>query len=199
MAFTPAMAAEFEGFLDQTGFDQTLQFRHVARFLVAVLACIGVVVGNILTDTSLIAIEGDYRFLLISISTMTISLSLGGMMLSQRLGRNLRKVVSSVSERAHQMSRYLSRKGWLFFLLAGLGQAVIFCGTQLGFPIFSAKGRFLIVDIFPTLMLAMYAIREMPTRSRLIHLYRVTTLYQQVAAHVAPQANADAKPKTAES
>lgn len=184
MAFTSAMAVEFEAFLDQTGLDQTLQFRHVARLLVGVLACIGVLVGNALTDTALIKTDDEYRALLVTISTLTISLSMGGMMLSDRLGKNLRKVAHSVSERAHQMSNYLGRKGWLFFLLAGLGQAVIFCGTQLGFGVFS-NGRFLIVDTFPTLLLAMYAWREMPTRPRLVHLYRVTTLYQIAASRSA--------------
>jgi hypothetical protein len=193
MAFSAAITGEFEAFLDQTRLDQTLQFRHIGRLLAGVFTCIGVVVGNLLADTTVVAVDGDYRSLMITISTLTISISLCGMMLSERLGRNLRQVVSTVNERAHQISRYLGRKGWLFFLLAAFGQAVIFCGTQLGFGLFSAKGRFLFVDIFPTIMLALYAWREMPTRSRLVHLYRVTALYQQAAARHAGE-NVDEKP-----
>jgi hypothetical protein len=170
--------AEFESHLDQTGLDKALIFRHYARLGVALTGCLGAIVFSLVHKPA----QGDLglvRDLLIMFSNFSIGFSVMAMVFSQRMGKSLRRPASNVSERSRQIFRYLTGRGWMFFAIAGFGQAVFVSGVLYGIDVYSRRDWFLALDLMPTVMMVMIEWVDVPTRPRIIDLYRAVAFLQQ--------------------
>lgn len=174
----PSSTAEFEAHLDQTGLDRTLLIRHYARIIVAIAGWLSVLVLCFAHAKSR-EVSGLTRDLLLMFSNFSIAFSVLGMLFSQRMGKSLRRRASDVGERAGQIARYLTGRGRLFFCMAGFGQAVFVAGVTFGVDAFSRGGWFLLMNLIPTVMMVMIEAVEVPTRSRLVGLYRAVALLQK--------------------
>jgi len=174
----PTTVAEFESHLDQTGLDKALVFRHYARLGVVLTGCLAVIALSILHRPAQRDL-GVTRDLLIMFSNFSIGISVMGMLFSQRMGKSLRRPASNVSERSRQIFRYLTGRGWMFFVIASFGQAVFVSGVLNGIDVYSRRDWFLGVNLVPTIMMAMIEWVDVPTRPRIISLYRAVALLQQ--------------------
>jgi hypothetical protein len=173
----PTTDAEFEAHLDQTGLDKVLIFRHYARLGVALAGCLAVVVFSCVHQPAQHDL-GLVRKLLILFSNFSIGISVMAMVFSQRMGKSLRRQASNVSERSRQIFRYLTGRGWMFFCVAGFGQAVFISGVLYGINVYTWRDWFLAANLVPTILMVMIEWAEIPTRPRIIGLYRAVALLQ---------------------
>ena len=187
------LLAEFAAYLDRTGLERRLQIAHqvfVAIGLVGFLVVIGTHVG-------LRSDDGDATFLarnlllLVSMLNLLICTVVIGRAQDAAL-RRLQARSESVEERAGQVATHIVHRDRLLLGLALAGQVIAYLAAPLHLRLLSIDAPLVILNLLPTAQLVYIAWREIPTRSRLLYLYKLVALYNERARIRAERAAASA-------
>jgi len=175
--------AEIQAYLAETGLDRHLQRRHLVLVAVGLFSSLGLVAAQ----TLLPAVDLVPWRRLIGLG-LGVSFICSCLILSlweqDRALRRLQVVTADVAARAAVLSRHLLRRDGFLLGMALAGQIVAWLVTGLGIRLWSIDALIVIVPLVPTGQQLWIGYEEVPTRGRLVFLYKLLALYSERARPV---------------
>lgn len=172
--------AEIQAHLNATNLDRSLQRRHLAAVALGMVSCLGLLVVNLnLVEQDL----ASWRIHLgISIGFTYICMCLVVSLDEQtKAFHRLRVPTADVAERAKLLVDHLFRRDAFLLTLALLGHGVAWFDTLLGIRLWSTHVLIVLLPLVPTMQLVWIGLDEVPTRGRLVFLYKLVALYSERA------------------
>lgn len=172
--------AECLAYLARTGLDRRLQVRHMLLVGISMLTFLAWLIVQ--TQTPLIEPMPVVRQLALSLGVFYIC---GSLLLSiraqERAFRHLRVVTDSAEERAALLTRHIERRDRFLLLIALAGQSVAWVDVLLGIRLWSADILVVALPLLPTVQQIWIGFDEVPTRGRVVFLYKLVALYSERA------------------
>lgn len=172
--------AEIQAHLSATGLDRSLQWRHLGLVLVGLSSCLAVLAANLTLPPRDLEPWRHWLGLGLGLTYLCVCLliSLGEQLTAYR---RLRVVTDGLGQRVALLSRHLLRRDIFLLVLALGGHAVAWVQSALGLRFWSADVVIVILPLVPTMQLVWIGLDEVPTRGRLVFLYKLVALYSERA------------------
>lgn len=172
--------AEFQGYLAETGLDRHLQRRHLALVALGLFSSLGLVAAQM--SLPVIELEPWRRQIGLGLGVSYICTCLMLSLWEQdRALQRLQVVTDDVAARAGLLSRHLFRRDGFLLVMALVGQAVCWMVTALGIRLWSIDALIVLLPLVPTVQQLWIGFDEVPTRGRLVLLYKLIALYSERA------------------
>jgi hypothetical protein len=174
------LLAEFTAHLDRTGLDQRLQAVHQLLVGVGLLGCLGVVwvhagLPGGAEHASLLA-----RNVLLLVSMLNLTLCAWAIARAQAASlRRLQARSETVEQRARQVAEHIWHRDGLLLALAVGGQAIALLAAALRIRLLSLDAPLVILNLLPTAQLVILGWSEIPSRQRLLYLYKLVALHNE--------------------
>lgn len=190
MPIPPAqLQAEFTAYLDRTGFDTREQRWHQVWVALGMVGCLVVLWQQFAFGLDAPRPPFYLRSLVLAVSMANLTAATLLIAWSQEAQlRHLRQTSGSVERRAERVAVYVRQRDTLLLLVAGLGQAVAWFAGQLGVHLLSWDAPLVLVNLLPTAQQVWFGFVEVPTRKRLIFLYKLVALHEARATRAKERA-----------
>jgi hypothetical protein len=171
--------AEIQAYLAETGMDRYLQRRHLALVSLGLLSCFGLMMVQVLAMIP--AQPGPWqRQIALGLGISFIcSCLIVSMSEQERALKRLQVVTDDVAARVQVLSRHLFRRDGFLLALALVGHAVAWVDTLMGVRLFSSDVLLVALPLVPTAQFVWLGFEEVPTRGRLVFLYKLVALYSE--------------------
>lgn len=179
VTLTPLLA-EFAAHLDRTGLDRRLQVAHQISVGIGLLGCL-VVLG---LHFGLPAGGGHASFLArnLVLASSLLNLLLCTLVTGWAQDAALRRLQApseSVAQRAGQVATHIVHRDRLLLGMALVGQLLVLMAAKLEVRLLSIDAPLVVLNLLPTAQLAFLGWREIPSRARLLYLYKLVALHNQ--------------------
>ena len=181
MPVSPAqLQAEFTAYLDRTGFDRRQQWQHQAWVALSMALCLWTLWPQLQAGIGGERAPFLWRNLLLTVSVATLTACTFIIYWCQDIQlSHLRRPGGSVAGRAERVAIYLRQRDSMLFLVAVLGQAVVWLANRLGVHLLSLDAPLVLVNLLPTVQHIWLGFVEIPNRKRLLFLYKLVALHEQ--------------------
>lgn len=170
--------AEIQAYLAETGLDRHLQRRHLVLVALGLFSSLGLVAAQIALPV--IEVDPWRRQIALGLGVSYICTCLMISLWEQdRALRRLQVVTDDVATRASLLSRHLFRRDSFLLVMALVGQAVCWAVTALGIRLWSIDALIVALPLVPTVQQLWIGYDEVPTRGRLVLLYKLIALYSE--------------------
>jgi hypothetical protein len=186
MRIAPAqLQAEFGAYLDSTRMDVRMQARHLIFGALGLIGCL-IILWLHFSQTTVPRPSFLVRDVLLMASLVNLTVSSLLIMWSQDVQlRHLRRTSGSVALRAQRVSAYLWQRDLLLLVIAVLGQVVAWFASRLGINLLTIDAPLVLLNLLPTGQQLYIGFIEIPTRKRLMFLYKLVALHELRAARTA--------------
>jgi len=184
MPVSPAqLQAEFTAYLDRTSFERRQQWQHQAWVALGMALCLWTLWPQLAAGIGGERAPFLWRNLLLTVSIATLTVCVVIIYWYQDIQLNhLRRPSGTVSGRAERVAIYLRQRDSMLFLVALLGQAVVWLANRLGVHLLSLDAPLIVINLLPTAQQIWFGLIEVPSRKRLLFLYKLVALHEQRAA-----------------
>lgn len=174
------LLAEFATYLDRTGLDRRLQLLHQVMVGAGLLGCL-IVLGIHFG----LAPSGEHapffaRNLMLTLSM--INLAACTVIIGRAQDSALRRLQApseTVDQRANQVAMHIVHRDRLLLAMAVVGQLLVALSAHLHIGLLSIDAPLVVLNLLPTAQLAVIGWHEVPTRSRLLFLYKLVALHNE--------------------
>jgi len=176
------LLAEFAAYLNRTGLDRRLQIAHQVFVGLGLLGCLGVLSTHfqVPADGAHATFVARNLLLLISmLNLFTCTLVIGWA--QDAALRRLQAPSDSVEERAGQVATHIIHRDRLLLGLAIVGQLIVLLAAFMHVRLLSIDAPLVILNLLPTAQLVYIGWLEIPSRSRLMFLYKLVALHNERA------------------
>lgn len=180
MSVPPAqLQAEFNAYLDRTGFDTREQIWHQVWVGLGMVGCLVVLWPQFAAGSGGERPPFLWRNLVMtaSLANLTICTLLIAWSQDAQL-RHLRRPGGSVEGRAVRVATYVRQRDSMLLIIALLGQTVAWFSGLLGVHLLSLDAPLVLINLLPTAQQIWFGFVEVPTRKRLLFLYKLVALHE---------------------
>ena len=192
------LLAEFAAYLARTGLERRLQIAHQVFVGLGLLGCLGVLGAHFGLggeDGHATFVARNLLLLLSMLNLFACTLVIGWA--HDAALRRLQAPSDSVEERAGQVATHIVHRDRLLLGMAIVGQILALVAAKLHVRLLSIDAPLVILNLLPTAQLAYIGWREVPSRARLMYLYKLVALYNERARILAERQAVAASQATA--
>jgi len=187
------LLAEFAAYLDRTGLERRLQVAHQIFVAVGLFGCLGVLGMHFGLAKDDVHATFAARNLLLFVSLLNLFITMWVIGRAQDAAlRRLQAPSTSVAQRAGQVASHIVHRDRLLLGLAIVGQLLAGFAAMLHVHLLSTDAPLVVLNLLPTAQLAFIGWQEIPSRGRLMYLYKLVTLHNERARLVAERRAAEA-------
>ena len=188
------MLAEFAAYLDRTGLDRRLQTLHQIMVAVGMLGCLGVLALHFAMAPTREHAPFLVRNLMLTLSMLNL---IGCTVVIGRAQdaalRRLQAPSDTVDQRAGQVAMHIVHRDRLLLAMAVVGQLLVALAARLHIGLLSIDAPLVVLNLLPTAQLVFIGWHEVPTRARLLYLYKLVALHNERTRARAERHAADAQ------